>query len=215
MRFARLYPHPHLLTIGRLIERKGVAWFLLEVLPLLLLDFPLIHYSIVGTGPQERLIKKIIQEKDLQDHVSLHEQATDAERDTLLSGATLLVTPNIPVEGDMEGFGMVCIEASGRGVPVCAARLEGLSDAVIEGRTGHFFHPLDPADCARVIRVMIESPLAPGEGARATMERYAWPRLLERYHREVFGGKENEDRHRDVGLSFSQRGSGTIATVDR
>jgi glycosyltransferase involved in cell wall biosynthesis len=67
----------------------------------------------------------------------------DADREDLLRGVDLFVQPNIPVSGDMEGFGLVTIEAAMRGTPVVAADLEGIKDAVIDGRTGILLPPQD------------------------------------------------------------------------
>lgn len=185
---------PLLLTIGRLVPRKGVAWFVLEALPFLLRDFPQMQYVIVGSGPEELLIKKIVQEQGLGQCVHLRGELDEARREECFALADLFVAPNIPVAGDMEGFGMVCIEAGLRGVPVVASRLEGLHDAVMDGRTGRFFAPCDAGDCAKVIQHMLVS-FEEGEGemwdrervARATLEHYGWPRLFRRYRDEVFG----------------------------
>lgn len=177
---------PVLLTVGRLVERKGVAWFLCEVLPEMLRTFPGLRYEIVGTGKDAKLIKKIIQERALDEAVSLHGYVTDSERDTLLQNASCLVCPNVPVEGDMEGFGIVCVEAAARGVPVAAARLEGLQDAVDEGGTGRFFRPRDAEGCARVIAEMLRNPLDASSVARAAREKYSWSVLIQQYATHVF-----------------------------
>ncbi len=175
-----------LLTVGRLIRRKGVAWFLSDVFPLLLRRNPAIHYCIVGSGPQELLIKKIVQEKGVQDAVSLHLHCSDSERNELLKNATMLVAPNISVRGDMEGFGIVCIEASASGVPVVAARIEGLNDAVIENETGTFFESGNADDCVRAIEHTIAFPPDRATIARATLKYFHWSVLFPRYIDEVF-----------------------------
>lgn len=180
---------PTLLTIGRLVPRKGVAWCVREVLPRLLRDFPNLQYRIVGVGPEEKLIKKFIQEMGLEQCVHLLGELGNAAWEEQISEADLLLVPNIPMPGDMEGFGIVCIEASARGVPVVAARLEGLADAVIEGKTGQFFAPGDAEDCARVVKEVLHLDrlgVTSQAIARATLEHYGWPRLLQRYRDEVF-----------------------------
>lgn len=181
---------PTLLTIGRLVARKGVLWFVREVVPILLRDLPHLQYWIVGSGSQELLIKKFVQEKGLEHCVHLLGELDDARREECFALADLLVVPNIPVTGDMEGFGIVCIEASARGIPVVAARCGGLSDAVIEGETGRFFTSGDAGDCARVVKEVLghfdRFSVTRNAVARATLEHYGWPRLFRRYHDEVF-----------------------------
>ena len=170
-----------LLMVGRLIERKGVLWFLKNVWPDLSRDILDLRCVIVGSGPDASHIKEC-----MGDRIELHEHASDHERDAMFQHANLLVMPNIYVEGDMEGFGIVALEASGRGVPVAAARVEGVMDAVQEGKTGQFFVSGNPSDCVRVIRMMLAQPLSPALVSQATREQYGWPHLLPLY-RDVFG----------------------------
>lgn len=179
-------PSPHLVTVARLVERKGIAWFLLEVFPILQSEYPTMTYHIIGTGPALKLIKKIVQEKSLQKAVFIHTDLDDAARDALVAGADLCVMPNISVAGDMEGFGIACIEASARGVPVVAARIEGLVDAVIDGQTGIFFESGDACDCIRRIRQCLHAPLDRERVARVTRERFHWSVLFPRYRDVLF-----------------------------
>ncbi|HLD32911.1 MAG TPA: glycosyltransferase family 4 protein [Candidatus Peribacteraceae bacterium] len=171
---------PRLLTVGRLVPRKGVAWFLSEVLPLLLQEYPHLHYTVVGTGPHEKLIKKVVHEKGLEDAVTLAGAVSDERRNQLLKESDCFVVPNVPREADMEGFGIVCIEASSRGVPVVAARLEGLTEAVQEGETGLFFQTGNAKECVQCIRSVLTQPPDPLSVARCTREHYSWPQLLPR-----------------------------------
>lgn len=171
---------PLLLSVGRLVPRKGIAWFVQHVLPLVLEQRP-VRYAVVGSGSQESVIRTAIEQAQVSHAVAIVRDATDAERDALYQEAALLVMPNVPIEGDGEGFGIVCIEASAGGIPVVAARLEGLQDSVIEGRTGAFFSPLDAADCARVILEMLARPLEPGDVLQATHDAFGWERVLPRY----------------------------------
>ena len=97
----------------------------------------------------------------------------------------LFVMPNIVVPGDMEGFGIVMLEAGACGLPTLAADLEGIRDVVEEGVNG-WFVPTGDAD-AFVAR--IESLLDDPEALRAASQRTAeyvantfpWNRTAERY----------------------------------
>ncbi len=177
---------PRLVTVGRLVERKGVVWFLAEVLPLLIALRGDIKYHIVGTGPAEQSIKKVIREKSLQEAVFLHGELDDATRDALVEQSNVFLMPNVPVPGDMEGFGIACIEASARGIPIVAANSEGLRDAVIEGETGTLFHPGDATDCCNAIIGMLSSQPDHAAIARATRARFHWSMLFPRYVNAIF-----------------------------
>lgn len=170
-----------LITVGRLVPRKGVAWFVEYVLPQLAAEDSELRYVIVGDGPDASRIQKIIHDKHLENVVQMKTSATDEERDALLRRAGMFVMPVIPHMGDIEGFGIVCIEATVRGTPVAAARIGGVQDAVIEGETGSFFKPGDVDDCARCIRNLIRQPLSGEKVSSATVTRYGWPALIEQY----------------------------------
>lgn len=122
-----------LLTTGRLVKRKGVAWFVREVMPLLGSRF---HYLVVGTGPDHDTILAAAEAGGVSDRVHLLGRVSDAARDSLLAGVDLFVQPNIPVDHDMEGFGLVVVESAQAGLLTVAADLEGLRDAVRPGVTG-------------------------------------------------------------------------------
>lgn len=96
--------------------------------------------------------------------------------------AMLFVAPNIVVKGDMEGFGIVCIQASDSGLQVASAYIEGLRDAVIPGQTGQFFESGNADDCVRVIHDMLAVPLSPSAVHAATAESFSWSRLVPLYN---------------------------------
>ena len=122
-----------LLSVGRLVRRKGVVWFLREVLPRLPGHVILV---VAGEGPEAERVRETVDDLSLAERVRVLGQVDDVAREQLLRGADLFVQPNVPVEGDIEGFGLVTIEAAMRGLPVVAADLEGLSEAVVDRVTG-------------------------------------------------------------------------------
>jgi phosphatidyl-myo-inositol dimannoside synthase len=129
-----------LLTLGRLVRRKGARWFSESVLPQL---DPHVHYVVAGQGPEEPLIRAAAESAGVADRVHLLGRVTDDTREELMTGADIFLAPNVPVAGDMEGFGLVTVEAAMRGTLVVAADLEGIKDAVVPGRTGILLPPGD------------------------------------------------------------------------
>ena len=183
---ARSCSGPVLLSVGRLIPRKGVAWFIESVFPRLLEQRPEAQFIVVGDGPERARMERIIREKMLQNNIQLKGCISDEDRDAFYAQADIFVMPNVAVKNDMEGFGIVCIEAAARGVPVAAARLEGLTDAVIEGKTGSFFAPGDAEDCLRCIGHLLQDAPDPEDIAAEALERFRRDRLIRRYAEEVF-----------------------------
>jgi phosphatidyl-myo-inositol dimannoside synthase len=137
-----------LLTLGRVVPRKGSAWFVESVLPHLPAD---VIYLVAGEGPDTDRVKLAARRAGVLDRVRLLGWVSDAQREELLQGADLFVQPNIKVQGDVEGFGIVVIEAALRGTPVVGSRLEGITDAIVEGESGLLCPPADaPAWIATV-----------------------------------------------------------------
>lgn len=123
-----------LCTVGRLVPRKGVAWFVGNVMPLLPDD---VLYLIAGDGPDRARIASFIDQYRLSDSVKLLGPISNEDLEALYRAADLFIMPNIPVPKDMEGFGLVMVEAGMMGLPTIASNLEGISDVITEGVNGH------------------------------------------------------------------------------
>ena len=174
-------PGKCLLFIGRLIPRKGTAWFLEHVFVKLHSEDPSLKFIIAGEGPEKRRILELRDRLQLQDAVSVMGLIDEGEKTKLLSNAALFVMPNVPTEGDMEGFGIVCIEASAAGTPVLASRMEGITDAVIDGKTGRFFEPLNAESCIQAARTLLGSKPDRDAIRNATIETFGWSKIAAKY----------------------------------
>jgi phosphatidylinositol alpha-1,6-mannosyltransferase len=149
---------PVLLTLGRLVPRKGVRWFIAEVMSRLPDD---VVYAVAGSGPDDAAIRDAIAAiGPAGRRVRLLGQVDDGLRDALMTGADLFVMPNVAVPGDMEGFGLVAIEAAAAGALVIASALEGIRDAVVDGETGELVTPGDAAAFADRITTLVHDPAA-------------------------------------------------------
>jgi phosphatidylinositol alpha-1,6-mannosyltransferase len=116
------------------VKRKGVHWFVEQVLPQLGADY---MYIVVGAGPEFAAIQETVRRRSLQDQIVLTGQQPDHFRNCLMNAADAFIMPNIPVPQDVEGFGIAALEAGACGLPVIASGIEGIRDAVIDGVTGH------------------------------------------------------------------------------
>lgn len=171
-----------LLTAGRLVRRKGVRWFIEEVIPRLPSQ---IIYLVAGAGPERRMIEETITSKQLTDRVKLLGRVPDETLCLLLTTVDVFVQPNIKVPGDMEGFGIAVIEAATSRRPVVAAKLEGLEEAISDQQNGLFAESQNATDFAMKINWLLadnERRQAFGEKARAyTLEHYSWEHLSQKY----------------------------------
>jgi glycosyltransferase involved in cell wall biosynthesis len=140
-----------LVTLGRLVRRKGVSWFVANVLGHLGAD---VTYLVAGEGPMLEEIEASIASAGVSENVRLLGRVDDDMRRLLLRGADVFVMPNVRVPGDMEGFGMVAGEAACSGALVIAAGLEGIREAVVDGKTGMLVEPEVPEAFVDALRML-------------------------------------------------------------
>lgn len=175
-----------ILFLGRLVPRKGVIWFVESVLPMLASTFPHLHIVVAGTGPDASLVTQVLGASPFRNHVSVVGYVTEEEKARLLASSALLIVPNVPRAHDPEGFGIVCIEAGAAGLPVVAARIDGLPDAVSEGVTGFLFEPESPSDCVRAVSQAFSFAWNPEELRRTVQEKFSSAHIVERFVHDVF-----------------------------
>lgn len=168
-------------TVGRLVRRKGVLWFVRNVLPHLPES---VTYLIAGAGPMAQAVEEAIGDLKLGHRARVLGQVDDDARERLLRGADLFIQPNVPVPGDMEGFGLVVLEAAMRGTLTVASGIEGIRDAVIDGRTGILL-PAEDADAwiERLSHLVTDV---------STLRRLGWSYGIAA--RETFGGDPLADQ---------------------
>jgi len=144
-----------LLSVGRLIPRKGLPAYIREAFSKLAGENPDIVLLVAGTEPSNALnksgdsvleeINNAIAEFDLAAQVRLVGHVVDDEIANLYSAADAFVFPLVDTPGDVEGFGMVAIEAASHGTPTVAFDCGGVSDAVVDGENGLLIPPADYA----------------------------------------------------------------------
>lgn len=141
----------YILYVGRIVRRKGALWFAQEVLPLLPEDVKLYVVGQIWDKKEGEKLKKI-------PRVQMFGYVEDQELLTLRDEAHSVIMPNIPSddETDVEGFGLVSLEAAVEGSVVVASALEGITDAVRDGETGFLARPKDAQHWASILGKILE-----------------------------------------------------------
>ena len=181
-----------LLSVGRLTERKGLREFVATALPRIVALHPDVRLVIIGDDAPDALHKGTADagQRLLETAVALGLQGNlcrlgpcdDATLDQAYAAAAVHVFPVRHVPGDIEGFGMVAIEAAAHGLPTVAFAVGGVPDAVGDGRSGYLLKPGDHEGFAnRVCDVVAAGRAAPMRTtARAYASHFAWERFGER-----------------------------------
>jgi phosphatidylinositol alpha-1,6-mannosyltransferase len=133
-------------------------------------------YLVVGAGPEREAIEAAIARADLGDHVRLLGRVPQSALNAVYSRADVFVMPNVPVEGDVEGFGIAALEASSTGTPVVAADVDGISDAVRAGN-GILVPAKDAVAFAKAVLATDSSPRARKAIRAFTLAEFSWEKI--------------------------------------
>jgi glycosyltransferase involved in cell wall biosynthesis len=155
---------PTLVCLGRLKPYKGVA-HLIEAMPAVLAKAPGARLEIVGQGPDRGRLERLTWRLGLAGNIRFHGYLSSEARDRLLNRSWILVCPSA-----FEGWGIVCLEASARGLPVVAADVPGLKDSVVDGSTGVLFPFGDRDALAEAITTLIVRPRCRSQMGQAGRE---------------------------------------------
>ena len=125
-----------LLTVGRLQRRKGQD-FLIKSMPALLKEFPDLFYAVVGRGECYDELISLVDQHELHDNVCVYPDMDDEALIKCYQQCDIFILPNRTIDNDIEGFGMVLVEAQVCGKPVIAGDSGGTRETMNIGKTGH------------------------------------------------------------------------------
>jgi phosphatidylinositol alpha-1,6-mannosyltransferase len=152
-----LSDRPLLLTVGRLVRRKGIDT-VLRTLPTIAEDCPDVAYVIAGTGPDRARLERLAARRGVRGRVQFVGDIGHDRLPLYYSAADLFVMPAREDPPSVEGFGLVFLEANACGTPVIGARTGGIPDAIREGETGLLVPPNAPDALAAAATHVLTSP---------------------------------------------------------
>jgi phosphatidylinositol alpha-1,6-mannosyltransferase len=148
-----------IVSVGRLVHRKGQDT-LVEALPEILQEFPDAHLLFVGVGPHLEYIHKRAIQLGVLASVSFVGRVQYSELPRFISVGEIFAMPSRSrLAGlEVEGLGIVYLEASACGLPVVGGLSGGAPDALLEGETGFAVDGLKPDEVARAVLALLRDP---------------------------------------------------------
>ena len=162
------------LTIARLVEKKGVA-FAIEAVARLLSTGEQIDYTIAGDGVLREQLQQMIERLGIERQVRLVGAKTHEEVNELLAQSHVLIAPSLTAaSGDQEGIPNVLKEAMASGLPVISTFHSGIPELVHHGVSGMLVPERDAVSLADALAYLIRHPevcKAMGQAGRRQVEQ--------------------------------------------
>ncbi|CAN5221815.1 glycosyltransferase family 1 protein [soil metagenome] len=190
-------PRHRLVTVGRLVERKGIADVVaaldgLDDAELVVAGGP--HPDDLDGDEHVARLRSAARRHGVEARVDLRGRVARPAVASLLRSADVVVCAPW-----YEPFGMVPLEAMACGVPVVASAVGGLVDTVVDGVTGLHVPPRRPGQLRHALGRLLADPALRGRmgaaGLRRVRERYGWDRLADttlRVYADLVGRREVE-----------------------
>ncbi|WP_405947406.1 glycosyltransferase family 4 protein [Streptomyces prunicolor] len=180
-----LTDRPVVVCVSRLVPRKGQDTLILAM-PRILARQPDAVLLIVGGGPYEKELRRLARETGVTDSVRFTGAVPWAELPAHYGAGDVFAMPCRTRRGglDVEGLGIVYLEASATGLPVVAGDSGGAPDAVLDGETGWVVRGGSPEEVAdRIVALLADPELRQNMGERGRRwveERWRWDLLAEK-----------------------------------
>lgn len=178
-RAATLHPTLNILSVARLVPKKGIADGLRAVAAAA--SHTPLHYTIIGDGPCRAELEALAASLDITDRVTFLGGRPNREVIDYLHHSDLLLVPSVTAaDGDAEGTPMVILEAQAAGIPVLSTDHSGIAEIVVPGESAKLVPEHDWLAMKEVI-LDLTSPVrrqAMGAVGRAFVEQYHDSRQL-------------------------------------
>lgn len=177
-----------IVSVGRLVHRKGQD-HLIESLPEILKSVPDAHVLMVGQGPYLSHLKKLVAHHKLDEHVSFIGRIQYAQLPQYICAGDVFAMPSRSrfFGLEVEGLGIVYLEASACGLPVIAGSSGGAPDAVVNGVTGFVVDGQNNQEiAAAAVRLLSDLDQAKKMGAAGRewiIENWRWEIWSERFNK--------------------------------
>jgi len=180
-----LVPNRKILSVGRMIERKGFR-YLIHAMPMVLNEWPDASLTIVGGGPVREDLIALCKSLGIEKQVSLPGKIPQEALEQLFAECNVFVLPSIvDKRGDTEGLGVVLIEAMTYHRPVIGTDIGGIVDIVINNETGLLVRQRDPQALADAIDAIFSDPenakRMAENGYHHAQSQFSWQSVIKKF----------------------------------
>jgi glycosyltransferase involved in cell wall biosynthesis len=175
---------------------KYGAKYLIEALPQVLSSVPDARVMMLGTGPEESMLRMNAKQLGVADAITWHGHITHEQMPDYYRQMALTVVPSVH---ESETLGVSALESQAMQVPVVASRIGGLGESVLDGETGLLVPPRDPeALASAIVRLLTNQELRTTlgqKGRRRVESQFDWRHTLEKtveVYRELLQDSRNQ-----------------------
>ncbi len=169
-----------ILSVGRLVERKGFDK-VIEAMPQVVTKVSKVVYLIAGVGGDELRLKNLSNE--VVESVVFLGKVSDKEKWVLMDLCDVFITPARKNNEDIEGFGIVYLEANLMGKPVIAGNVGGAREAVIDNKTGLLVNPENINEISQAIIDLLNNQELADKlgkaGYQRVIDKFSWEKIGE------------------------------------
>jgi len=173
-----------LLSVGRLVKRKGVDMVLSAISNIVSL-IPNLQYVIIGNGPEEMYLKNIIHQLGLENNVRILSDINDEEKNNYFASCDVFIMTARNIDGDYEGFGIVYLEAGLFSKPVISGKSGGVTEAVQDNVNGIVVNEEDVKEIAQAILDLYNDDVLRqrlGAAGRVRSLEQSWQHQVQKLH---------------------------------
>lgn len=161
--------------VGRLSYEKGIAE-LMKIMQGVLAQRKDVRFLIVGEGPMKNELEEFVQEKGLAGNVEIAGRVLFDELPAIYANSDVVLFPS----QWEEPFGRIAIEAGACGTPVVASKTGGITETVVDGRTGFLVSPSRTEEWVAKINELLDN-----DSMRAQMGKSAREFAVEKFSTDV------------------------------
>ncbi len=181
-----LQPNHKILSVGRMIERKGFN-YLIQAMPSILEKWSDASLTIAGGGPIRDDLIHLSKSLHLEDRVSLPGKIPQETLENLFTECNVFVLSSIvDSKGDTEGLGVVLIEAMTYNKPAIATNIGGIVDIILHNETGLLVPQCDPQAIAEAVSAIFSdhdrAQKLAASGYEHIQSHFSWPSVIARFN---------------------------------